>query len=686
VTTLNKKQSFRFFAAAALSIVSLASVSMVSALSIMPEQPWQPTPLTGSISMSYTGNALILDATSGEPTNAIDAYPYNGSAATLQRDPGAEAVAAGHMVWGVATDTRSDATRNLSFDSILLTAPNLQSYWIQADNSFENSTSDAVLKYYIADISNVPLQSGEYSASIPQISDSNSKVLSAGWALSVFDYNPSLPVSTYTPFWPDPMNSAQATPQGSNRLSFSIDPNLDQPELPFVFPRAQKREPSTGFTQPQDLALGEQVSSGTQLRPIDGDSIEIVSFPYQVYSNQVEEKFLSGSIELLEPSTREALDSINPGDKATVRISVDNLSGESFYNTRINFALPPFLQYKRGSLLAPPGTINSGNYTDSQDQDPASFLEAENAIVWSPGDTAAGNLSRPNLLKADDATQELLFQVYFGDFPTQRVPHLTGTMEATNLNGDATKALIVSKNTLSPVASNNSTSAKADVAVSAFLEPISPTYWKLIVAVKNKGTISVPYSWSVELPDGATYVESEYNANNCQGEKLAALDQSLLCHSISDILPNAKSVDSTVLRVSQRPDTLDWGEVSMSGMNSIQDTNTLDNTSPIEVNFTAFEVPPIAEDDVFTVSDTVELAPGFANVLRNDETYGESVRIIIQDSTSGEVAVDAFGGIIYRPANQDDFAQDTFTYYLENSVSGLRSSVAKVTILAESKP
>lgn len=659
---------------------SLLASTMVNALSLAPDEPWALKAITGNLSFSYTGNALILDGTSGEPTGAMSSYPYNVSKATLSRDPEATGFVDAHMVWGVSHKTKPASTDISDYDEIILSFPHGKKYVVQANDTLQQLVNGGYISYFIADVSFLPHSSGEYSASLPALSEQGVEVVSAGWGLTVFDYNPNLPLTTFTPQWA-PNEEGVNTDSETNTIGFTVDPEIDMPQSPFIFARSQMRVPASGFTEEGDLALGEKPSSGTQLRPFTSEELQEVDLAYSISKLQSDQKSLTGIIDFLDTSTREKLESLYIGGKVTVRVRLDNLTEESFYNSRLELELPAYIKYKHGSLVVPPGTINSGNYSDARDEDPASFNVTTNTVIWNPGNNAVSNTERPYLLKPEDATQELSFQAYVGEYPKDRSPSLTAMLSGINPNEELITTAIPLSDSLF-YSEESSASVKTDLGIKSSLVPLSPTYWKLIVTIENSSPVSTPYSWKTNLPDGVQYTSDERYLHTCEESKISISSGEINCNSTIPILPGANQVDELVLRVPERPDFLDWGEVAVTPAKSMQDTNGLDNESEIHIRLDSFTTPPVANDDSIrlSVAGSSSSDPK-ANILYNDFAQDSRASIeVVTKPKHGLVSIDKFGQVSYRHNGKEEIQQDIFSYYLLDSVSGLRSNTATVTL------
>lgn len=677
---LSKPLSRLLSISATAVIATLGATSLVSALSLAPDQPWSPETVTGNVGVSYTGNSLILDATSGKPTLDQPVYPYNQSRATLVRDPSAAAVVSAHVIWGIAQGNSSTNIQPESFDEILLTLPNETQYSVNSDDYHETVSTNSRILYFIADVSHLPIGSGEYAISLPQLSSAVSSIHSAGWGLTAIDHNPNLPLSTVTPHWYNNSNPDKAiSPNGA--VGFTVDPSVTISASPFEFPRTQLRVPASGFTQLQDVALGEKLSSGTQFRLFTPEQGANFQLPYWLEVSTSAQRSLTGSVKFLDSTTRQPLSVIHKGDKVTVTVQIENNTDESFHDAKVSLVLPQYLQYKRGSLIAPPGTINSGNYTDSNDEDPAYFAVADSELTWRPGNTAASNTSRPYLLKPEDATQELSFQAYIGDFPDKRIPRLTATIEALDSNGSPVTTIAPTLDGLVATDAYSGGNKKTDIAVSAELVPRSSTYWNLQVYVTNPSPTTAYYTWTTTLPSGAEYDPNAVTHHNCVTARLTSAAEELTCVGEAPLAPGAILLDEIAIRVDDRPDRLEWGEVSLTPNNSAQDTNGLDNTSQISVRIKAFTHAPVARPDIFESSSAGALTGAAFNLLTNDVNHNSPVSVVIEQSpTHGRVEIDKQGNIEYAQRTKALIQSDSFTYYLENEVSGLRSKPASVTI------
>lgn len=658
---------------------SLLASTMVNALSLAPDEPWSPEAITGNLSLSYTGNALILDGTSGEPTGAKNSYPYNASKATLARDPEATGFVDAHMIWGISQKTRpADADIN-DYGEVILSLPGSEKYVVQADDAFQQSANGDYLSYFIADVSFLPLSSGEYSVSLPSLSEQGSAATSAGWGLSVFDYNPNLPLTTFKPKWAQNEMSTTNKPE-SMRIGFTVNSKIEVPQSPFIFPRSQMREPASGFTQESDLTLGDRLSSGTQLRPFTAEEINEVALAYYISESSVNQESLTGIIDFLDSSTRETLDSMYRGAKVTVRVRIDNLTEESFYNSRLELELPAYIKYKPGSLVVPPGTINSGNYSDAKDEDPASFDATSNVIIWKPGNNAVSNTETPYLLKPEDATQELSFQAYMGEYPEGKRPNLTAALSGVTADGELIKTSIPTSDE-AYYSGTLKVDIRTDLAMESALTPISATYWKLVVSIENKSPVSTPYSWSVSLPNGVQHVTDERNVNLCEEDKINIYSEKVNCNSTGAILPGATQVDELMLRVSERPDYLTWENVLVTPTGSMKDTNGLDNESAIVIQSDTFTRSPIANNDFLKLPGAAMGTVLDINISQNDFTQNSPVSVeIVNKAKYGTVSIDKFGQVSYILDGEVSVSQDIFSYYLLDNISGLRSNTATVTL------
>jgi len=311
---------------AAMATMGTTAIATV-ALSIASPEAWKPEAITGNINVAYTGNGLIEDATASTPTLNGNAYPYNKSKATLTRHSESVSVLDSHIVWGISTRNAADVAP-ADYSQLIVNTPNSNQYNIEADNSFVLPTGDGFQShYFIARTAHLPMSSGEYSVSLPQLSVNDSPVVSAGWLLVAVEQVPSAVRSTFTPFWLGAeMNSDSPASPDNDSVVFFLDPTLDDLSS-IVFNAPQSREPNGGFTHVDDLSLGDKDTSAMFIGPYTGtSSYETGKIPYFYSLSSEAGEGLNGAISILQSDTREPLSELSRGAKITVRVDVSNES------------------------------------------------------------------------------------------------------------------------------------------------------------------------------------------------------------------------------------------------------------------------------------------------------------------------------------------------------------------------
>lgn len=660
--------------AAALAV---SSASVVSALSIAPEEEWSPESFTAHANLHYAGNSLILDATSSTATFFSTEYPFNKSMSDLRLSSAeSNSVLQGQLVWGVALPNSQTPEDNYKLG--ILTGPDGIPHRITADGEYSVQGEQYTSYYYIADVSSMNYETGIYSVSVPGLSETLFTPVAAGWALTIAAQDNTAPLRSFEYLWGQELSMGAYT----EGLGFGLFPS-DDPATLIELSANQSREPAFGFTGLSDIVLGQDDNAGMLLSSSVDKQLSN-QLAYAVTVRAIDAPSLDGTIQFFDSSTREPLENVQEGQKLTVQVAVMNSSKVNLYDSEITILLPPYLEYKRGSMNTLAGSINSGTLTDRDDDDPARFMQRESTIIWKPGDTSVSNTRTPYLLKPEDSAQYLEFEAYVGNYPINHSVRIQGTTAAksTGRTSDAISGLFTVMN--APTLPGESSSPKTELRVEAVLSPQSSTYWAMNVIVRNESAFASKYEWTLVLPESAQYLDLEKSALSCELEDPTS--RSLTCRSITTVPAHGTNVDKLMVRLNKLPDAADWVNVKVSPLpSSSADIDTLNNSTPITIQYHAFAVEPEANSDVFT-SEVNASYQSFESVLANDTYIRGNIDIeIIEQPAHGRVKVEPNGMFQYEQITRALIDADTFSYALRDKITGTLSKPATVTITFPAK-
>jgi len=660
--------------AAALAV---SSASVVSALSIAPPEEWAPKSFTAHANLHYAGNSLMLDATSSTATFFSTEYPFNKSMADLRLSSAeSNSVLQGQLVWGVSLPTSQTPEEN--YDLAILAGPDGLPHRIAPDAAYSVPGEQYTSYYYIADVSSLNYETGIYSVSVPGLSETRFTPVAAGWTLTLATQDNSAPLRSFEYLWGEELSMDTY----NDGLAFGLFPSDD--ELTVIeLSENQSRDPSTGFTALSDIVLGQDDNAGMLLSYLVDEQLSS-RLAYAVTVSTIELPALTGTIHFLDSSTREPLATVQEGQKLTIQVAVENSSSVNLHDSEITIQLPPYLEYKRGSMNTLAGSINSGTLTDRNDDDPAKFIQRESTIIWKPGDTSASNTKTPYLLKPEDSAQYLEFEAYVGNYPINNSLRIQGSTAAksTSRSNKTTFSMFTVMN--APTLPGESTSPKTELRVEAVLSPQSATYWTMNVIVHNESAFSSKYEWTLILPESAQFIDLERSALSCELEDPAS--RSLTCSSLATLLAHSTNLDRLVIRLNKLPEAEDWVNVKVSPIpSSSADIDTLNNSSLITIQYHAFAIEPEANSDVFA-SEATASYQSVESLLANDTYTQGNVNIeIIEQPAHGRVKVETNGMFQYEQITRALIEADTFSYALRDKITGTLSKPASVTITFPAK-
>jgi len=350
-----------------------------------------------------------------------------------------------------------------------------------------------------------------------------------------------------------------------------------------------------------------------------------------------------------------------------------------YYNSEVKLALPAFIQYKKGSLQSPPGTINSAIFTDREDEDPAHILNGERTIIWKPGNTAVSNRSRPYLIKPEDSSQILEFQAYIGDVPNDSVLRLNAQISSSRNSSTRMLNTIGTVNPL-PVEQSTGSLAKTDLSLSSTLIPVSATYWVLSVNVQNISPINAAYEWSMPLPEGVTILEPEAGESGCNIARLQANENLLFCKAESAVLSGGLKNHTIPMRLLKNPLEVEWNEILLKADSGLEEINMGNNETVPVMALDTFVLAPMAHPDSL-VSGTVGTYESDRSILKNDlyTTANPDIQVT-SPPIFGKVNIDARGFVEYAQRTRNIIDEDSFEYTITDPISGLTSAPVRVII------